>query len=181
FVPEGLCSTLNGGRVVSFLHRKRLEFQGFEKAGKLTRHGRHKRKSRGIWCAPSSMLPPMTVLRISLACLLAVLLTACGRVEFEWQGPTDNFRALDANKDGDVDRFEWEQSHGAVFEASLGFRHADCDADGRMSWHEYFEGYMHLKHCPGRYLYEPPPPPPPADGSYGAVAYHADNGEPDNW
>jgi len=127
------------------------------------------------------MLPPMTVLRISLACLLAALFAACGRVEFEWQGPTDNFRALDANKDGDVDRFEWEQSHGAVFEASLGFRHADCDSDGRMSWHEYFEGYMHLKHCPGRFLYEPPPPPPPADGSYGAVAYHADNGEPDNW
>jgi hypothetical protein len=122
----------------------------------------------------------MTVLRISLACLVTTLLGACGRVEFEWQGPTDNFRGLDANRDGDVDRYEWEQSHGSVFDASLGFRYADCDSNGRMSWHEYFQGYMHPRHCPGRYLYEPPPAPPAADTGY-AVAYHEGNGEPDNW
>jgi hypothetical protein len=123
----------------------------------------------------------MTKPRLSLACVLATLLTGCGRVVFEWQGPTDNFRALDVNSDGDVDRFEWEQSHGAVFDKSLGFRSSDCDTNGRVSWHEYFVGYMHLEHCPGRYLYESPLPPPSADSGMSAYASYEDDGEPDNW
>jgi len=124
----------------------------------------------------------MTKLRISLAWTLAALLAGCGRVVFEWQGPTDNFRALDANSDGDVDRFEWEQGHGSVFDASLRFRFADCDSNGRLSWHEYFERYMHPEHCPGRYLYEPTPPPPADDaGVTYAYAYSEGDHWPDNW
>src|SRR5262245_26602784 len=98
--------------------------------------------------------------RVSPAWILATLLVGCGRVQYQWQGPTDNSRALDANSDGDVDRFEWEQKHGSVFEKTQEFRYSDCDSNGRVSWHEYFVGYMGMKHCPGSYLYEPPPPPP---------------------
>jgi hypothetical protein len=45
-IPKSLRSTLDGGRFVSFLHRESLGFQGFAKAGKNTRGGLHKRKSR---------------------------------------------------------------------------------------------------------------------------------------
>jgi len=122
----------------------------------------------------------MTKLRISLACILLTLLAGCDRVVFEWQGPTDNFRNLDANSDGAVDRFEWEKMQGSVFRKTQGFRYADCDSNGRMSWHEYFVGYMHSNHCAGRYLYEPPPPPPAADTGV-AYAYSAGDDWPDNW
>src|SRR3954462_12069004 len=88
-------------------------------------------------------------------CVTSVLLAACGRVDFEWQGPTDNFRGLDVNHDGDIDRFEWENQHeSALFPDTLSFRYSDCDSDGRLTWHEYFQHYMHMKHCSGPYLYE---------------------------
>jgi hypothetical protein len=88
------------------------------------------------------------------AIAMALWLSGCRYARDESDGPTANFRALDANEDGDIDRVEWEDVQGSAFPDSLGFRYADCDADGRMTWHEYFGGYMRLQRCPGTYLYE---------------------------
>jgi hypothetical protein len=100
----------------------------------------------------------------AFACLASVLLAGCGRAASEEQGPTGNFRALDVNHDGDIDRFEWENQHeSALFPDTLAFRYSDCNSDGRLTWHEYFQHYMHIKHCPGPYLYEATPWPPPVD------------------
>lgn len=106
------------------------------------------------------------------ACIVAAWLAGCGR--YEWQGPTDVFRGLDANADGDVDRFEWENLHGAEYPTTLGFRYSDCDLDGRLSWHEYFVGYMKLAHCPGPYLYEPQFPASDDDNMVAAVTQEDD-------
>ena len=89
-----------------------------------------------------------------MAMAIAPWLCGCRYARDESDGPSDNFRALDANRDGDIDRFEWENVQGSAFPESLGFRYADCDADGRMTWHEYFVGYMRMQHCPITYLYE---------------------------
>ncbi len=117
------------------------------------------------------------------ACFAGFLLGACGRVDHESQGPTGNFRALDVNHDGDIDRFEWENQHeSAIFPDTLSFRYMDCDRDGRVTWHEYAEGQMHGKHCPGPYLYEATPwPPPPEHGTPAPVFSHEDDTLSEDW
>lgn len=110
------------------------------------------------------------------AFIVATLLSGCGH--HEWQGPTDNFRVLDANSDGEVDRVEWEYLHGSEFPSTLGYRYSDCDLDGRVSWHEYFVGYMHMAHCPGSYLYEALLPPSADDR---VAVTHEDDALGEDW
>jgi hypothetical protein len=92
--------------------------------------------------------------RVFCALSIATALVGCRYNRGESDGPTDNFRALDANRDDAVDRYEWENVQGSAFPESLGFRYADCDSDGRVTWHEYFVGYLHMQHCRGTYLYD---------------------------
>jgi hypothetical protein len=99
----------------------------------------------------SAMRPTLTAL-----CLWACFscLTACGQINFEWQGPSDYFRGTDANHDGELDRREWDFSTGTLFSRSYEFRHADCDMNGRLSWHEYFRARFRSRVCPGPFLYQ---------------------------
>ncbi len=115
--------------------------------------------------------------------LVAALLAGCGRVHFEWQGPTDYFRSLDTNSDGDVDRFEWENGpdHGTLFPETLRFRYSDCDSNGRLSWHEYFAHDMRSTHCPDRYLYEDGPWPASHDGGSRSYVTHEDDSLGEDW
>ncbi len=117
------------------------------------------------------------------AWLVAALLAGCGRVHFEWQGPTDYFRSLDTNSDGDVDRVEWENGpdHGTLFPETLRFRYSDCDSNGRLSWHEYFAHDMGSTHCPGRYLYEDGPWPVIDDGESRSYVTHEDDSLGEDW
>jgi hypothetical protein len=128
------------------------------------------------------MTPRRRRLYAVFAAIAGVLLCACRR-DYESEGPTENFRALDVNHDGDIDRFEWENQHeSAIFPDTLSFRYMDCDRDGRVTWHEYAEGQMHGKHCPGPYLYEATPwPPPPEPGIPAAEFSHEDDTLSEDW
>jgi hypothetical protein len=112
------------------------------------------------------------------AIAMTTSLAGCGRAGSESAGPTDYFRGLDVNGDGDVDRFEWENDQGSVFPSTLGFRYCDCDANGRLTWHEYFLGHIHMRHCPATYLYESVSA---ASADTGADATHEDDALGEDW
>jgi hypothetical protein len=111
------------------------------------------------------------------AIAMAPWLSGCDRVN----GPHQKFRALDANGDGAVDRFEWENVEGSAFPETLGFRYADCDTDGRMTWHEYFNGYAHMQHCPATYLYEHGATASEEQRSAAAAVTHEDDALGEDW
>jgi hypothetical protein len=127
--------------------------------------------------------------RLIVPCALALTLClpGCRRAPAEADGPSDYFRMLDANHDGDVDRHEWEVIRGPVFPYTLSFRYADCDMDGRLTWHEYAAGYMSSARCPAPFLYEDARGDDAARadasaiGSAGASFAHADDAQGEDW
>lgn len=92
----------------------------------------------------------ITRLAIILITLLFLGAPSCGPSRFEWQGPSNWFKVIDRNTDGDISRIEWEYQYlrTSIYSASFNeFEFADCNHNGRLTWHEYFQSNFNHRHC----------------------------------
>lgn len=80
--------------------------------------------------------------------------------------PSDFFRRLDRNRDGELSRAEWaayyDRHNHPPGDLCMrrDFEPADCDQNGRLTWSEYYDRrFTYSRRCPGDEARRPTPPP----------------------
>lgn len=94
-----------------------------------------------------SILARVLIVAIALSGCAA---PGCNPLQFEWQGPSAAFDAVDPNHDGARTREEWEMFDETSLHDAREFTLGDCDSDGVYTWHEYFEQRFEGQLCDGR-------------------------------